>query len=133
MKNSSVDGKSLRFLKLTFDSAKVGYDTKEFKSVRAGITKGITALGVSERRGAIRTLMTVCDTVGVKARVTQKADFVRIMTAASYWSYLSMAFAMTLTFDEPSRRSSWKEVEEISHMSMQDVAKISSFLDSIKT
>ncbi|MDA4118822.1 MAG: hypothetical protein OK455_10835 [Thaumarchaeota archaeon] len=118
-------------MKLVFDKAKEDYDSKDFDYVKAKITKSLEGLTVSERKVALATLRRICNMFDVDTSVTQKADFTRIMTGASYWSYLTMAFAMTMMFDETSRKGRWAEVEEISALPIGDLAKISNFFDSV--
>jgi len=132
MKNKPFDEKSLRFMKLVFDRAKESFDSKDIDFVAAQIDRRLTALPTSERREAVKSLRRICRTLEVDTRAGRKEDFVRIMTGASYWSYLLMAFAMVLAFDKDSRRSSWAKVEKISSLQIEDLAKISSFFDAMR-
>lgn len=132
MKNKPFDEKSLRFMKVVFNRAKGSLDSKDLDFVKAQIAGNLAGLSVSERRKTIINLRRICSSLEVDTRVNRKEDFVRIMSGVSYWSYLLMAFAMMLAFDDASRRSSWAEVEQVSGLPIADIAKISSFFDAIR-
>lgn len=127
-KSSNSTGEAqLRHL---FDSCQKSFFENEYSSVKQELEKSLSSFPSFTRLTLIRVLRKLCKTLNVSTRVATTSDIERIILGASYWSYCIREYAMNMGSMESFKESIWKEVEDISKLTIDEITKISSHFEA---
>lgn len=118
-----------RFFALLFSECVRRFDMEPLSRVEERLTHSFENLTPAEKQIVVPAFRRICKNLGVGIKVMTMKDVGRIILASSYWSYLTEAFAMEMSFDENSRSKRWAEVEALAQVSKDDIFKVSDFFE----